>query len=124
MAGLHMLGSILGCSDFPEGSGLYCTYKIETGLDETIDWQVLGGCPEGTTHVDSRGVGGTDSVWDHPIDVHFSVSSLVGWPRIKVMVWKRDEHGANILCGYGYCNCPMKPGAVDLDIVTWRPIGR
>ena len=123
MSGLHILGSIMGASDFSEGSGLYCTYKFETGLDKEIDWQILGGSCEGTTHVDARGVGGADTVWDQSIDVHYAVSSLVGWPRHKVKVWRRDEHGSNIFCGHGYCNCPMSPGSYDMDIVTWRPIG-
>ena len=32
-----------------------------------------------------------DGVWDHPIDVHLGVPSMVGWPRLALEVWSRGE---------------------------------
>ena len=111
MAGLHILGAILGCSDFAEGSGLYCTYKFETGLDKEVDWQVLGGSAEGCTHVDDKGADGADSVWDQAIDVHYAVSTFVGWPRLRVNVWKRNEVRNEVLLieNASHLYCAMLP---------------
>mmetsp|Transcript_25687 Transcript_25687/g.51306 ORF Transcript_25687/g.51306 Transcript_25687/m.51306 type:complete len:183 (-) Transcript_25687:90-638(-) len=121
MAELHLIGSILGCSDFKESQGVYCKWSIITG--EHFDWQILAGEASGCTQVDSTGGEGVDGVWDHPLDVHLGVTSMVGWPRLRVEVWSRDAGGSNTLCGYGFCNVPTSPGLHDIDIVTWVPTG-
>ncbi len=122
MAELHVIGSILGCSDFKDPPGLYCQWKIETG-SQGNEWQVLAGDSEGCTQVDAGGGEGLDAVWDHPIDVHMGCNTVVGWPRLRVEVWSRDEVGINVLCGYGFCNVPSSPGEHSLDIATWVPSG-
>ena len=111
----------MGCSDFKEPSGLFCKWKIATG--ESYDWQTLGGEVSGCTQVDALGGEGTDGVWDHPIDSHFVIPSMIGWPRMRVEVWSRDSGGSNTLCGYGFCNIPTSPGLHDIDIATWVPCG-
>jgi B9 domain-containing protein 2 len=123
MAEVHILGSILGCSDFDEPKGLFCKFHLESGVVDQTEWQVLGGDKSGTTQVDCSGGEGLDAVWDHPIDVHFACPTLVGWPRLRVEVWSRDHFGSNILCGYGMANCPMQSGSHEIEIVTWVPVG-
>ena len=81
MSEVHLLGSILGCSDFTESGGIYCRWLMESGVDHSQPWQVLAGEISGTTHVDSEGGGGADGVFDHPVDIHYGCASVVGWPR-------------------------------------------
>jgi B9 domain-containing protein 2 len=149
MAELHLLGTILGASDFAEAGGLYCRFHIESGNPpdlETEDsttsatttsksstsssyaasggsWQILSGEASGTTHADASTEVGQDAVFDHPIDLHYGCCTCVGWPRIRIEVWGRDSNGSNSLCGYGFAHIPMRPGKHHLDIVTWRPEG-
>jgi len=121
MAELHVVGSILGASDFSE-AGLYCKFSFESSLESDLPFQTMAGFTSGTTHLDAAGGSGVDAVWDHPIDVHFAVPTLVGWPRLRVEVWNKDSNDCNVLCGYGFANVPLK-GVHDIDIVTWRPYG-
>ena len=30
-------------------------------------------------------------IWSHPIDLHFTVNDLNGWPRAIVKIWRLDE---------------------------------
>ena len=123
MAEVHIIGTIMGCSDFKEPAGLFCRWSIETGVVEGAPWQLLGGTCSGNTHVDSSGGEGADATWSHPLDVHFGCPSVVGWPRLRLEVWSRDSMGSNVLCGYGFCNCPMSPGKRTFEVVTWVPVG-
>lgn len=33
-------------------------------------------------------------IWNHPIDLHYAVSSVVGWPRCRISVWKLTSLGS------------------------------
>lgn len=123
MAEVHILGSILGASDFKEAKGLFCRFQIESGCPDQTEWQLLAGEKSGTTQVDASGGEGMDAVWDHPLDAHYCCPSLVGWPRIRVEIWSRDHFGSNVLCGYGMANCPMQSGRHEVEVVTWVPVG-
>ena len=48
-------------------------------------WEVVEGASEGQTHCDYPDEG-TDVVWSHPVDLHFSTKSLVGWPKMWFQV--------------------------------------
>ena len=30
-------------------------------------------------------------IWSHPLDLHFAVNDLNGWPRAVVKIWRLDE---------------------------------
>ena len=128
MADLHLLGTILGCSDVSAPGGLYCRWSLESGSStpNSLPWHVISGSSSGTTQVDGSSGRGVDATWDHPLDVHFSADSPVGWPRLRVELWSRgpsSENHGNRLQGYGFANVPARPGRHDLDIATWRPVG-
>jgi len=62
-------------------------------------------------------------VWCHPIDAHFTTTSLEGFPRIVLEVWGLDEHDCASLVAYGFCSVPMASGTYNLSCKTWRPVG-
>ena len=96
MAEVHIIGQILGASDFPDHS-LYCKWSISTGWDYLFflievknsfklilkhktkgsGWKHLQGIKEGQTHVDSPTYEPT-AYWAHPIDIHYSTKGLQG----------------------------------------------
>lgn len=63
------------------------------------------------------------AVWNHPIDVHLTTSSLEGFPHLEVNVWNLDDHGSASLVAYGFCSIPICSGTYDLSCKTWRPVG-
>ena len=121
MAEVHLIGQLIGASEFPEEKGLFCKFAIQTGAA----WKVLAvsgeipaihkmgerliqisrtfcnsmvensfclqGRIEGQTQVDKPEEGET-SFWSHPIDVHFATRSLQGWPRILLQVYHQVGH--------------------------------
>ncbi|CAF0823982.1 unnamed protein product [Didymodactylos carnosus] len=117
MTEVHVIGSILGGSGFPDES-LFCKWKIHAGSA----WRVLQGDQEGQTQVDSPSHEPT-AYWCHPIDLHFATKGLQGWPKIHLQVWHQDSYGRNELYSYGFCHIPVSPGHHELDVVTWRPKG-
>ena len=128
MCSLHLLGTLLGCSDVSSPGGLYCRWSLSSGSSSSgsPSWQLLSGSSSGTTHVDGSAGRGVDATWDHPLDMHLAVSSPVGWPRLRLELWSRDgkEDGqGNRLQGYGFAHVPSRPGRHDLTIATWRPVG-
>ncbi len=72
MAELHIIGQILGGSDFPDNS-LYCKWSVSAGSG----WKLLQGIKEGQTHVDCPTYD-PDAYWAHPIDLHYTTKGLQG----------------------------------------------
>ncbi|XP_037090126.1 B9 domain-containing protein 2-like [Pollicipes pollicipes] len=116
-AEVHLIGQLLGGSGFPS-TQLFCRWNIHTGGA----WHHLEGLKEGQTQVDNPLLGDT-AIWAHPIDVHYTVKGITGWPKLVVQVYSLDSFGRTDLCGYGFCNLPATPGAHRIDCVTWRPTG-
>ncbi|KAI8898191.1 B9 domain-containing protein 2 [Globomyces pollinis-pini] len=117
MAEIHILGSLVGASDFPK-SQLCCKWSIVSGES----WVLLEGETSGRTHVDIP-LDPTLSVWSHPLDIHFATKSIAGWPKLVVHVFHQDMFGRNELFGYGFIHVPATPGKHTMEIVTWRPTG-
>jgi hypothetical protein len=63
------------------------------------------------------------AVWAHPLDVHYSIKGIDGWPRLYVEVWGIDGLGRYEIAGYGCCIVPTSPGLHELTCRTWRPHG-
>ena len=93
MAEVHIIGQILGASEFPDHS-LYCKWSISAGIYKyqikKIQityyyrihlkgswWKHLQGIKEGQTHVDNPTYEPT-AYWAHPIDIHYSTKGLQG----------------------------------------------
>lgn len=59
----------------------------------------------------------------HPIDVHYALKGIDGWPRFRLEVYGVDSYGRVELAGYGCCIVPTAAGTHELRCVTWRPCG-
>nr|CAB3225025.1 B9 domain-containing protein 2-like [Phallusia mammillata] len=117
MAEVHIIGQLVGASEFPEHS-LFCKWGIHAGGA----WKLIAGLKEGQTQVDNP-ENEEFAYWSHPIDVHYAAKGLQGWPRIHVQVWRQDSLGRSELYGYGFVHVPTSPGTHKIECVTWRPIG-
>ena len=42
----------------------------------------------------------------HPLDVHYAVKGIDGWPRVRIEVYGVDSYGRIELAGYGCCIIP------------------
>ena len=103
MAEVHLIGQVIGASEFPTLS-LFCKWSIQTGGA----WKLLQGLKEGQTQVDDP-KGSDTAYFSHPIDAHYATRSLQGWPRILVQVYSQDAFGRNTLVGYGFTHVPTTP---------------
>ncbi|KAH6566472.1 hypothetical protein BASA62_006657 [Batrachochytrium salamandrivorans] len=117
MAELHILGTLVGASEFPN-STLCCHWELTAGEQ----WTPIEGDVSGQTHVDVP-LDPDLCVWSYPIDIHLTTTSLSGWPKIRVQVFHQDMFGRNELYGYGFAHIPSSPGLHQIDISTWRPMG-
>jgi len=118
MAEVHVIGQILGASDF-EDTSLFLKWTINSGSS----WKILEGFQEGQTHLSTRGTFEQGHSWSHPIDVHYVTQSLQGWPRFEFQVWGVDWLGKCNISAYGFMNIPGRPGFRRLTCSTWRPVG-
>ena len=59
----------------------------------------------------------------HPLDVHYAVKGIDGWPRLRIEVYGVDSYGRIELAGYGCCIVPTSAGTHELRCATWRPCG-
>ncbi|XP_063242078.1 B9 domain-containing protein 2 [Bacillus rossius redtenbacheri] len=117
MAEVHIIGQVVGASNFPQNC-LFCKWGIHAGSN----WKLISGTVEGQTQVDDPEYQDF-AFWSHPIDVHFATKGIQGWPRIHFQVYHQDRFGRSELYGYGVCHIPTSPGTHALDCVTWRPVG-
>jgi B9 domain-containing protein 2 len=93
MAEVHLVGTLLGASEFSlwNGQGLCCHWQVVMDYEEA--WQLLEGNDSGATHVDIPSNPDGYAVWSHPIDLHYTTNSIQGWPKIVIQVFKQDSWG-------------------------------
>jgi B9 domain-containing protein 2 len=62
------------------------------------------------------------AVWSFPIDMHFVLQSMQGWPKLSLQVWSIDEFGRKDLAGYGMCYIPLPcHDPQTIEVQTWKP---
>lgn len=86
------------------------------------NFRVLQGSSRGKTHSDYPN-DDEAAVWAHPVDVHYALRGIDGWPRLKLEVWGVDSFGRCEIAGYGMCIIPTSPGMHELTCPLWRPCG-
>ena len=121
MAELHIVGSIDSGHGFAEAAGLSDLF-LKWTLESGPNFRVVQGLSTGQTHCDHPD-DAEAAVWSHPLDVHYTLKGIDGWPRISLEVWGVDRFGRNELAGYGVCMVPTTPGLHRLECATWRPSG-
>ena len=95
---------------------------LATGGGASTGWQLLEGVPFGTTHTDLTGTG--YPVFSQPLDLHYTTSKIVGWPKIVVQVLQVSALGKYEVVAYGSSSLPMMPGRhASVRIPTWKPVG-
>ena len=121
MAELHIVGSIDSGHGVAEAAGLSDLF-LKWTLESGPNFRVVQGLSTGQTHCDHPD-DAEAAVWSHPLDVHYTLKGIDGWPRISLEVWGVDRFGRNELAGYGVCMVPTTPGLHRLECATWRPSG-
>ena len=53
----------------------------------------------------------SEGIWNHPINLVYATTGIVGWPRIRLRVNGMDRFGRRYLVGYGNCFCPGPSGS-------------
>ena len=120
MAELHIVGSIDSGHGFAEAAGLSDLF-LKWTLESGPNFRVVQGLSTGQTHCDHPD-DAEAAVWSHPLDVHYTLKGIDGWPR-SLEVWGVDRFRRNELAGYGVCMVPTTPGLHRLECATWRPSG-
>lgn len=117
MAEVHIVGQLVGASDFPLPN-VFVKYSFEAGSN----FRLLQGHTAGQTHCDMPQEGEM-ALLAHPIDVHYAVKGIDGWPRLRLEVYGVDAYGRIELAGYGCCIVPTAAGTHEMRCATWRPCG-
>mmetsp|Transcript_31948 Transcript_31948/g.42173 ORF Transcript_31948/g.42173 Transcript_31948/m.42173 type:complete len:180 (-) Transcript_31948:243-782(-) len=118
MPEVYILGEVKGARDLPF-SKAYLHWKVV--MNEN-NWSTLAGHTEGHTQIDATSEVGM-TVWNHPIDMHFSTTSIEGWPKLILEVWRLDAFDRHEIAGYGTCFLPTVSGDHYLECAVWRPYG-
>ncbi len=138
---VSIIGALRGASFLPPGAtAAFCRWQLQVGPG----WTLTSGASSGQTQlaeVDRRAggwgvpplsltgecyeaaAGAGAALWEHPIDAHFTCTSLGGWPQLVVTVWAQDALARNEVVGYGAARVPPAPGVHALELATWRPEG-
>ncbi|XP_057375462.1 B9 domain-containing protein 2-like [Daphnia carinata] len=117
MAELHLIGQIIGGTEFSDKS-IFCRWQLSSGNN----WRVLEGATEGQTQLDTPQIGSLTN-WNHPLDVHWATRGLQGWPQIHLQIYHLDGYSRTNLIGYASASIPTRPGIHYVDAPAWRPLG-
>lgn len=114
MAELYLIGQILDAQDFEEPN-LFCKWSIQTGPH----WKLIEGNPEGETSID-RNRFENKSIFSSPIDVHFALRSIQGWPKLHVEIYSVTPFDRYYPVGFGFAHIPIRPGQHCIEVPTWK----
>ena len=117
MAELHITGQLVSAGEFPHGS-IFCKWSVDAGPN----FRLLQGQSSGQTQCDMPPEG-EPALLSHPLDLHYAVKGIDGWPRLALEVYGVDAYGRVELAGYGCCIVPVSPGTHELTCATWKPCG-
>ena len=131
MAEVHIVGQLTGGDNF-ELPSLFCKWTLEAGSN----FRLLEGLTAGQTHCDTPNVRrpsngrhlptplhgarpsltccarpqeGEAAVWAHPIDVHYALRGIDGWPRLLIEVYGVDIYGRCELGAARRLRLPPRP---------------
>ena len=83
MAEVHIIGTLDGGEGF-SSPNLSCKCSFEVGGA----WKLLEGLRDGQTQVDHP-IDEGRAHWAHPIDLHYAIKGIQGWPKLSVQVRKK-----------------------------------
>ena len=59
-------------------------------------------------------------IWSHPFDLHYNISGIKGWPKLRIEIWHLDAFGRCEKCAYGMIYIPTAPGRHELDVTCCK----
>lgn len=87
------------------------------------DWSVAEGIDMGITQIASKGIeGGTNVVWNFPVDITFRSFTAYGWPRMCISVYRIDGWERDVVQGYGQFALPTVAGTHTKYVRIFQPI--
>ena len=106
---IHFLGEIVGGSSSlcKDSDSISCKFSFEYGKY----WSHLQGFishSEQTQYAYCNADG--LAIWNHPLQLHLLATSIQGWPKIVVKLYKADSYGREQCIGYGFGYLPNRPG--------------
>ena len=113
---MHLIGEIKFGHGF--GPGVSCKWRVDYGKH----WGVLEGIADGHSQT-AYGPENTDSVWNHPIDLHFQTTTMQGWPKLIVQIQELDSYGRVHVIAHGFAHLPCSSGAHAVSVPCWRATG-
>lgn len=119
-AEVHMVGEVAAGHGFNVRGGLFCELKFVAGSE----WTPL--CKDALEPQQTQTAYGNPAdvyVWSHPIDLHYALSSVVGWPSCIFCVWELDSKGNASPLAFGSTCLPMSVGEHEVVCHTWSPVG-
>ena len=114
---VHFIGELKGANHL-QCPNLSCHYKIvlDTHAKKPGCWLKMEGVEDGWTQICAP----EPVVWNHPIDLHYTTSSVETWPTVYLELWTQDENGRNDVAGYGQAQLPASPGEHRVEVVVCR----
>ena len=99
---VHIIGEILEGYQF-KSKNAFVKFNIESGKE----WDCAEGDESGQTQVDYSNYSNYSNyprwfkdkyIWNHPIDLHYFIKSIQGWPKIIFQVGNLDDYGSKQVC--------------------------
>ena len=137
---VHIIGEILHGHQFSS-----CNAFAKFDIESSDKWDCVGGEESGQTQVDYPKMVcaacyldtlvhltllwlallqlSSKFVWNHPIDLHYFIQSMQGWPKMVFQVGSLDEYGGKQVFGYGVVHLPTCSGMHEMECPIWRVVG-
>ena len=115
---VHIIGEIVSGHGF-SGSNAFAKYSMKSGSK----WDCVCGEESDQTQTDYPRRFSSDFVWNHPLDFHYFISSMQGWPQIVFEVGNLDEYGGKQVFGFGVSHLPTSSGIHEIECPIWRVVG-
>eukprot|EP01083_Nonionella_stella_P040171 109176_1 len=88
---LHVIGEFVGGTGF-DFDNAFGRFQFVAGES----WELVGGQDKGQTQVDYP-KDGMNFIWNHPIDLHYYLKAVQGWPKALIEVWHLDPRLRNVV---------------------------
>lgn len=131
MAEVYVIGQICSANNFREPN-LFIRWNFQAGkyslclkekfhnFDKILGslWKVIEGDTEGQTATNSNLE--EKSIFQHPIDLHYAIRGIAGWPKLTVEVLSVNSLKQFYPVGVGFQYLPNTPGTHRVKISLWR----
>ncbi|KAL8272848.1 hypothetical protein Esti_003235 [Eimeria stiedai] len=117
IAEVHIIGEVAADHGFNSSGGLFCEFVAGA-------WTPL--CTEAMAPQQTQAAYASAAdvyVWNHPVDLHYTMSSIVGWPCCTVCVWKMNAKDQASPLAFGSKCLPMAVGELEVVCHTWSTVG-